>query len=644
MMQNDDLERVALLVRDLPTPPSAQTPCDLLIHPEGAFWLSDVWRLRRSAECAVHAKQMNWGVYVTLWHLCEALRAAPENARLVGLDQAEAWKLAMATARANSDYTPRVPADKSREQVVGEACRRLVSRGRKLRVRAHGPEWDEASLREACAAIDYLISRLGGLTVTNQCAGSIKAIDRTFEDIWLLGDRGLGMGQLKEPAVPFGWLVGLAARHMHRPNRCRNPATAWRSLIMQACDVAASFDCQRYGQFEGIGGIAPAQIDATVSEAISWRALFFTPQAPRLLLPRLQTAFRKELPRNSDPKTRASVIALIQEMIDLAEHLRSDGCVQIEKAHAWRSYPQLCTHARATKGLVNCQYRVPVRDTARDDTAFVLFDGPRDTFVLRPVAMSIHAFCEALFGLVRKQLGNNAAKTVGNVIETAIADACEGKAGQVWRRLSYGTKRNPEEIDVVARSGDQVTLIEAKAKVLTRNGQVGTSGEFYNDYAQSFLPMVRQLAKHTRHLRAGATPVASAQEASTLEVERIAVSPVSFGPIGDGLTTTALMSALPGVRIHALRADPKAHISTETFNTAVAKTMKELAQAIPKNAEGHHDLFDFFLSTRWLDLGQLLFALDRTDSVDTALQGIKHLTTGSRDFWSEFAFAQSIRS
>lgn len=70
--------------------------------------------------------------------------------------------------------------------------------------------------------------------------------------------------------------------------------------------------------------------------------------------------------------------------------------------------------------------------------------------------------------------------------------------------------------------------------------------------------------------------------------------------------------------------------------------MKELAQTVPKDAEGHHDLFRFFLCTRWLDLGQLLFALDRTGRVDTALQRVRHLTTGSRDFWTEFATAQSI--
>ena len=643
-MENEDLHRIAVLIRDLPPAPEGAMACDLLLRSDGPLWRADVWRLLRSAECAFHARQMERAVFTVLRHLCEELRDAPDNARFVGLDHAHAWRDALAVARTNAKWLFTDGGDKSRQQVVGETCARLTKRGRKLRVKAYGPDWDETSLRNACRSIDHLVSRLGGRAVLNQCAGAIEAMDRTFEDIWLLGDRNLGMGQAKEPAVPFGWLIGLAAKHMHRPNTCRNPSTAWRSLVTQAWDVAASFDCQRYNYFENIVGISPAQIDETMSEAIGWRALFFTPQAPRLLLPRLRAAFEQEVPKNRYHGTHELILALFREMIDLAGHLRSIGCTEIRRNDALRAYPNLYVHARAPKGSVNRNYLVPVRGVAREDTRIVLFDGPQDILVIRPIAMAVHAFCEVVFGLVHKRLGNAAAKIIGDVIEATVADACEGKADLVWRGQIYGPKSKRLEIDVAARTGDRVTLIETKAKNLTREGQVGTSGQFYADYARSFLPMVRQLARHDHHLRSGRTPIATREEVVPLEVERVAVSPVSFGPIGDGPTTTALMSALPGVRIHPLRRDDQtAHKSVEVFNEAVSKLMEELAQAIPKDANRRHDLFDFFLFTHWVDLGQLLVALDYADRVDQALQPIRHLTTGSRDFWTEFAIARAIR-
>ena len=644
MIRPDDLDRVASLVHDLLPALGEQRVSDLLTSPGGPLRRSDIWRLMRSAECAHHAGQMDRSVFVILRHLCEELRDTPEDARFVSLDETEAWRSALAVADANGRWPFMEARDKDRRQVVGEACARLRKRGRKVQIKAHGPDWNGRSLRDACRSIDHLVAKLGGSGVLNQCGSLLAAMDRTFEDVWLLGDRNLGMGQAKEPAVPVGWLVGLAARHMHRPNTCRNPSVAWRSLLEQAWDVGASFDCQRYTYFENIGGISVGQFDETMSEMIGWRALFFTPQAPRLLLPCLQAAFARVLPKDRHRAVRALILGLFWEMGDLACHLSGTRCTVIRRADAHRAYPNLAARAHAPKGTVNVDYLLPLRGAARTDTGTVLFDGPRDDLVVRPVAMTIHAFCETVFGIVAERFGDAAGELRGNILEEAVEDACRGKADQVWRSLKYGSKRNRLEIDVAARTGTEVTLIETKAKSLTLQGQVGTSGQFHADYARSFVLMVEQLARHDRHLRAGATPIASAEEVGSMKVERIAVSPVSFGPIGDGPTTTALMSILPGIRLKpADDADETARHSTKAFNDAVSKMVAELALAIPKDEDGKQDLFDFFLFTHWVDLGQLLVALHHADRVDEALRPIRHLTTGSRDFWTEFAFARTMR-
>lgn len=253
--------------------------------------------------------------------------------------------------------------------------------------------------------------------------------------------------------------------------------------------------------------------------------------------------------------------------------------------------------------------------------------------------MSVHAFCETVFALIWETVPvKRAAEVVGEILEVAIAKACEGKAEVVLHQQRYGPKRARQEMDVATRSGVSVTLIETKAKTMTTDAQYGTSGQFYEDYARSFLPMAKQLARHDSNLRAGATPLATAEEADDLTVERIAVSPVSFGPIGDRVATAALMAALPGVSIRPLREDERASKATDAFNDAMSKLMEELALALPEDKNGNRDLVPFFMSTHWLDLGQLLVALDRVGRVEDALRPIRRVSTGSRDFWTDFAW------
>ena len=204
MIRPDDLDRVASLVHDLLPALGEQRVSDLLTSPGGPLRRSDIWRLMRSAECAHHAGQMDRSVFVILRHLCEELRDTPEDARFVSLDETEAWRSALAVADANGRWPFMEARDKDRRQVVGEACARLRKRGRKVQIKAHGPDWNGRSLRDACRSIDHLVAKLGGSGVLNQCGSLLAAMDRTFEDVWLLGDRNLGMGQAKEPAVPVG--------------------------------------------------------------------------------------------------------------------------------------------------------------------------------------------------------------------------------------------------------------------------------------------------------------------------------------------------------------------------------------------------------------------------------------------------------
>ncbi|WP_162894114.1 hypothetical protein [Phaeobacter sp. LSS9] len=645
MLQAEYLDQIISITREDFTSGIDSSIVDCLIADDGELWVSDLWRLCRSAECAFHAGQLEVEVSEVLGNIVEAFRQHPDPVKIVAPSAADAWRNAISLAWRSPSPFPLKSPDKTRSQVVGEACKRLKAKGYTLPIRAFGADWNDRSLQNACRTVERHISRLGGEAVVNQLGGVISDTNGIYEGIWLFGDRGLGIGQPKEAAIPYGWLIGLAAKHMHRPNTCRNPSIAWRSMIELSRDIAASFDCQRYSQFEDIGGIAIGQIASKMSEAIGWRALFFTPQAPKLLLPRLQSAFREVLDDKVDWKVKPTVLGLIREAIELVELLRVDGCTSIHTAHAQRVFPRLLELSSTVSGKVNRGYHKPFGGASREDTKFIMFSGPKNTLVIWPVGMTVEALCETVFEFIWSNLPSKRAKEiVGKVIELAISQACEGKADRVWHDVSYGSKRKRLQIDVATRTDQDITLIEAKAKSLTQDGQFGVSGKFYKDYAQSFLPMVKQLSRHDQHLQQGATPLASKDDASSLSVERIAVSPVSFGPIGDGLTTTALMTALASAKLNSSNGDDTLGASLSEFNKAVSEAMTEIALVAPKDEEGRHDFFDYFLFTHWLDLGQLIFALDRSENVRDALRPVRHVTTGSRDFWTDYSHMASLRN
>ena len=49
------------------------------------------------------------------------------------------------------------------------------------------------------------------------------------------------------------------------------------------------------------------------------------------------------------------------------------------------------------------------------------------------------------------------------------------------------------------------------------------------------------------------------------------------------------------------------------------------------------------LDVFWLDLGQLLYALSRADTVTNALAPLHHVTFSTRDFWTEISIADQGR-
>jgi hypothetical protein len=612
------------------------TICSSLQSSNGGLLPDEVGRLASSLEAASYAgladpRFASWAktIYENLG-----------ETHCVTLDDQNAWRSAIMAAMNAPPPIHAIPKA-SRAQRVGEACARLRARGRKVRLTAYGPTWDDASLRDACAEIDSFVRLLGGPEINRQIAAFLREQNRIVESIWLFGELGLGLEENKSPSPPFGWLLGLSAKHAVKEPSCRKAEKVWRTLIVNSSDIAATFDCERYGQFEQLR-IPPSEIDRAIKDTLSWRALFSSPQTPRLALSYLRRAFHDELTEQNDRTFKEWVEKVWNEFDKLSLQLSSDGSLSVKRRDAERHFATLLDAATATIGKVNAEYLIPVGATPREDTRYILFSSKNGDLAARPLSFSVQAFCETIFTEMWSRLNSGrASKVSGRVLERAIAYACEGKADWVQENLKYDADGKRPEFDVVACSGDDVTSFEVKAKSLTAQAQTGDTVPFYDDYAKSFLPLVLQLARHERHIRDGSAPVPIHVRAAA-RVEKVAVSPVSYGQVGDRLFQTAIQEALFRVKLDVLDEDQERSKSMNYFNASLKKTQNEIIRTATNDA-GEINFHEFFLFTHWLDIGQLLFALERAERVHDALRPIRHASFQTRDFWSEYVFAARIR-
>jgi len=95
--------------------------------------------------------------------------------------------------------------------------------------------------------------------------------------------------------------------------------------------------------------------------------------------------------------------------------------------------------------------------------------------------------------------------------------------------------------------------------------------------------------------------------------------------------------ALSGVKLSAIEKENEKTV--KEFNKQYQKALTKVLEVSDKNDEGLYELNPFFFRTRWVDLGQLIYLLDRSNDVSNALRPIRHLTFSSRDMWNEIAYA-----
>ena len=244
-----------------------------------------------------------------------------------------------------------------------------------------------------------------------------------------------------------------------------------------------------------------------------------------------------------------------------------------------------------------------------------------------------------MFRQIWEKLGTRAAAITKETLEQAIVSACQGKAPTVIGNQEYFIGKSRFEIDAAARDCDRFVLIEAKGKSLTSQSRSGDMFAFFSDYSESFLRMMSQLVRHEVHLKQGLTPLTSADEkADDLRPLKVAVSPLSYGPISDKMLSSSLLRAFFGVKLNLLNPDSKNQKTLDKLQERVRRILEDILLVAPQR-DGVPEITPYLNDVFWLDIGQLLYILQRAYTVWDAFSPIKHITFSSRDFWTELANA-----
>lgn len=646
MLKNEDLESFVELVNhaklsrevDSPRKPDivlmGTKQSDRLLH------RNELRQLKSSLTIASVAGDVHKCVLGIMRTITENL--TNPNICYLPLSASKEWKEAIRWAITNpaANHFASLPFEgNGRQFAVGSACRALRDKGYEIEIGALGPGIASVTRAQIGKRVDKLISQMGGKHALGLLCHYISQHGKIRGGVWLLGNVHTRVHRKLNPEIPIGWLLGIALRHIHCPPQVDDPAQAWGAAVDCATELAATTDCQSYNPYDGVS-LDVRDFLSVFEESLAWRELFMLPQVPTLVLPIVREAFNQiNWPKNTSILAR-NVDGMLGELCRLLKHVNEHQWLEISQSQARKNFPLLWKYARGKRGYVNANFLDPFDTNSRNSDEFVFFESVNDSAVVLPSPLNASNGLTAIFTRIWRKAGQTTgANIVGNVVEKAIAVACRAHRTQVCEHVRYDAGGQEFEVDVAVREGQELVLFESKAKSLTRKSRTGDIVAFIDDYTKSFLALLTQLVRHDQHIKCGLTPLTRDEEdAAALRVRKVAVSPLSYGPVADNVLLNSVTIAISRARLDSVDGNPDYKKVFDAFNKKVELILEDVLKIAP-NRDGEMEMYRYLMDVCWFDLGQLLYALHRGRSVVRGVSALRHLTFSTRDYWTEAALA-----
>ena len=641
-MQPTDLKAFYCLYRQATDVPSGTgVVAEVALQASAPAWLRrDVRRIARMASVAAAAGDTARSVADAADRIAD--RAG--DGYLRPMADAPSWISAIRWAIDDLAASPpfgTAPGSTTREQEVGTACARLRGRGYAVEIDALGCRLRESDRQQIVQGADTLAARLGGVEVLDQLFRILCEQQRFHDGVFLLGDVVPPVGRSKSPTLPYGWLLSLGLKHVGPARTLRRPEIAWGNLTAQMTDYAAVVDVERYSNMERVN-VGPGDLVPALEEALGWHQLFTFPRYTTQAVLRLAEAMGKVLDEHDRRAFGMDLHRVTAEIRNLLWTTFPDKRALVSRKGAMAAFPLLAAATLARRGVVNEKFQDPFDAGARNQELFTIFHAGDDDCLLLPTCVTAaHAATFLITRIWRTLEQRRAEKVVGQVCEQAVADICRRlPAAHVQKDLKCYIGKEELQIDVLVEEEPDLTVLEVKSKALTRQALSGDMIQYLSDYRTSYLAMLLQLVRRERHLRNGHPALPTAPP--DVRVGKVAVSPLSYGPLSDAGLGRNLFIGLANSRLSPSPwVDRAAAGELAKLNPIVRNILSEFERLPVMSDDGRQDLWSEMLGYHWLDVAQLCHLVGR-GGLAAELKRRRHFTFSSHDFWTESAYGDRL--
>jgi hypothetical protein len=587
-----------------------------------------------------------------------------EATRMVGwrappLTEESRWLQALGAAKDYHRVHGRPIVDEphisARERSVARAVVTLRAHGFRVTVEGGRVVISEAERRRFVDRLERAIAELGGVEFAahlfDRMSRWYDAQQGRHHAVRRLSTTGTNDGL---PVTPVGYLLNLAAKNIEP----RPPREDWAEQARQTIELAEAFvdlfDLRQFSSFEalfkdhetvlpflreivlydsayGLVQTRPADVKRVLNGLFDW-----VPPTEKL---------GKGWTVTELSEVAAAVAALCRE-------LRGPGLIsasQVSKHIGSRIAPDAvrdildaCSHAPAE---VNSSYAFPW-----DQTEATLWMKPliRDTggYLVMDPSWCFPAFYDVVAAELEALANYQVSRHVGPALERLVQGELR-RRGVAFATGQYRVNGIEGECDLVVETASTIILIEMKKRPLQRAAKGGDPVALLADLSEALFYAQEQAARHELVLyRDGQLVLTDGSVTHTIPlagraVERVALVHPDYGSLQDRLVLFQVLRLLSGASLKATDPTMQPLLSRlEARGKRLLERHEELDKLRPPHEHNpfHHCWF--------LSLGHLLIMLDHVDSNEgfwRELRKSRSMTTGSLDFYFEYAQARRIR-